>query len=200
MSFPSRMLVISLGEATLDLILPWVEAGYLPTFRRFMEEGVYGSLRSTLPCITPQMWGGIFTGTPAGRHGALDFWQRGTDGKFREINGSALRQKPLWKMLGDGGLSSGIVNMPFTYPPQAIHGYMIAGEDAPGAHRSIAAPPGLYDEITARFGRYRLMDIFPGGRQKSDYLTLPEEEVRKQTEVLEHLEGRVLADMFEPPA
>ncbi|MGB7932473.1 MAG: alkaline phosphatase family protein, partial [Gammaproteobacteria bacterium] len=113
-----------------------------------------------------------------------------------EINGSALRQKPLWKMLGDGGLSSGIVNMPFTYPPQAIHGYMIAGEDAPGAHRSIAAPPGLSDEITARFGRYRLMDIFPGGRQKSDYLTLPEEEVRKQTEVLEYLVEQHPTDLF----
>ena len=191
-----RILVIALAEATLDLIVPWAEAGVLPTFRRFMEEGVYGPLRSTLPCIAPQMWGGIITGTPAGRHGAFDFWQRGADGRFREINGAALRQKPFWEMLGEGGLSSGIVNLPFTYPPRVSNGYMISGEDAPGAHRSIAAPPALYDAITARFGRYRLKDIFPGGRQKSDYLTLPEEDVRKQTEVLEFLLRQHPTDLF----
>jgi predicted AlkP superfamily phosphohydrolase/phosphomutase len=182
-----RVLVISLAEATLDLILPWVEAGYLPNFQRLMEEGVYGPLQSKVPFITPQMWGTIYTGTPAGQHGAFDFWQRGEDGRFREINGSELKQKPVWDMLGEGGLSSGIVNMPFTYPPRAINGYMISGEDAPGAHRSIACPPGLYDEVTGKFGRYRLKDIFPGGRDKSDYLTLPQEDVNKQTDVLEYL-------------
>jgi predicted AlkP superfamily phosphohydrolase/phosphomutase len=77
--------------------------------------------------------------------------------------------------------------MPFTYPPRPINGYMISGEDAPGAHRSIASPPELYDELTGKFGRYRLKDIFPGGRDKSDYLTLIEEDVTRQTEVLEHL-------------
>lgn len=183
----TRILVISLAEATLDLILPWVEAGYLPTFQRLMEEGVYGPLQSKIPFITPQMWGTIFTGTSASQHGAFDFWQRGDNGRFREINGADLKQKPVWDILGEGGLSSGIVNMPFTYPPRCIEGYMIAGEDAPGAHRSIASPPELYDEVTAQFGRYRLKDIFPGGRKKSDYLTLVEEDIVKQTDVLEYL-------------
>ncbi|MCZ6874236.1 MAG: alkaline phosphatase family protein [bacterium] len=182
-----RVLVISLAEATLDLILPWIEAGYLPTFQRLTEEGVHGPLQSRIPFITPQMWGTIYTGTSASQHGALDFWQRGFDGKFREINGSNLKQKTIWDMLNEGGLSSGIVNMPFTYPPRAINGYMVSGEDAPGAHRSIANPPELYDEVTGKFGRYRLKDIFPGGRDKSDYLTLIEEDVIKQTDVLEYL-------------
>ena len=129
-----RILVISLAEATLDLILPWVEAGLLPTFQRLIEEGVHGPLQSRTPLIATQMWGTIFTGTLPGRHGILDFWQRGADGKFREINGSDLQQKPFWEMLGENGFSSGIVNMPFTYPPRPIKGYMIAGQDAPGAH------------------------------------------------------------------
>jgi predicted AlkP superfamily phosphohydrolase/phosphomutase len=191
-----RVLVIGLAEATLDLILPWVEAGLLPTFKRLMEEGMYGPLRSRVPFITPQMWGTIYTGTSAGQHGALDFWQRGEDGKFREINGSHLRTKPVWEMLGAAGYSSGVVNLPFTYPPPAINGYVISGEDAPGAHRSIANPPGLYDELTATLGRYRLKDIFPGGRKKSDYLTLVEEDVTKQTDVLEYLIRNHPTDLF----
>lgn len=191
-----RVLVISLAEATLDLILPWVEAGYLPTFQRLMDEGVYGRLQSKIPYIAPQLWGTIYTGTSASRHGALDFWQRGENGKFHEVNGSDLKQKPLWDMLGNSGYSSGIVNMPFTYPPRPINGYMISGEDAPGAHRSIASPPELYDEVTGRFGRYRLKDIFPGGRVKSDYLTLPAEDVTRQTAVLEHLLTNHPTNMF----
>lgn len=183
----SRVLVIGLAEATLDLILPWVEAGYLPTFQRLMEEGVHGPLQSRIPLITPQMWGTIYTGTSANLHGIFDFWQRGDNGRFREITGADLKQQPVWDMLGEDGLSSGIVNMPFTYPPRPIKGYMIAGEDAPGDHRSIAYPPELYDEITSKFGRYRLKDIFPGGREKSDYLTLVEEDIVKRTEVLEYL-------------
>jgi predicted AlkP superfamily phosphohydrolase/phosphomutase len=191
-----QILVIGLAEATLDLIIPWAEAGYLPNFQRLMEEGVYGPLESKIPFITPQMWGTIYTGTSASQHGAFDFWQRGENGRFREINGSELKQKTIWDLLGEGGISSGIVNMPFTYPPRTINGYMIAGEDAPGAHRSIANPPELYDEVTRKFGRYRLKDIFPGGRNKSDYLTLIEEDVIRQTDVLEYLVKQHPTDLF----
>ena len=191
-----RVLVISLAEATLDLILPWAEAGYLPTFQHLMNEGVYGRLQSRIPFITPQMWGTIFTGTPASRHGVFDFWQRDDNGRFRETNGSDLKQKPIWDILGENGLSSGIVNMPFTYPPRPVNGYMISGEDAPGAHRSIASPPGIYDELTNRFGRYRLKDIFPGGRDKRDYLALPEKDIAKQTDVLEYLVKQHATNLF----
>jgi len=35
----SRVLVIALSEATLDLIVPWARAGRLPTFERLMRDG-----------------------------------------------------------------------------------------------------------------------------------------------------------------
>jgi len=191
-----RILVITLGEATLDLIVPWVKAGVLPTFKRLMETGAWGPIKSQIPLITPQLWGSMVTGTNPGQHGAFDFWQRGPDGRFREINGSGLKQPAIWQLLSDRGLSSGIVNLPFTYPPQRIRGFMIAGQDAPGANRSIASPPSVYDEVINRFGRYRLKDIFPGGRRKEDYLTLIEEDIRKQTDVLEHLIATKPWDFF----
>jgi len=192
----SPVLVIGLAEATLELILPWVEAGHLPTFQRLMEEGVYGTLQSQAPFITPQMWGTILTGTPARLHGVLDFWQRGDNGRFRATNGADLKQTPIWEILGEGGLRCGMVNLPFTYPPRSIRGYMISGEDAPGAHRSIANPPELYDDVVAKFGPYKLKDIFPGGRVKSDYLTLVEECIGKQTDVLEYLLEQRPTDLF----
>ncbi|MDO8550564.1 MAG: alkaline phosphatase family protein [Ignavibacteria bacterium] len=191
-----RLLVIALGEATFDLIIPWIEKGELPNFKKIFEEGTIGNLESSVPMMTTQMWGNLVTGKNPGQHGLFDFWQRGNDGKFKEANGSHIKAKPIWKILSESGLSSGIVNVPFTYPPQKINGFMISGEDAPGAHRSIAHPNGLYDEIVKKFGRYRLKDIFPGGREKEDYLTLVEEDVKKQTDVLSYLIEKKNWDFF----
>ncbi|MGB8320817.1 MAG: alkaline phosphatase family protein [Ignavibacteriaceae bacterium] len=182
-----KLLVITLGEATFDLIIPLIENGELPAFKKFFEEGTTGVLGSSVPMVTPQMWGNVFTGKNPGEHGLFDFWQRGKDGKFIEINGSNIKTKAVWDILSENGLNSGIVNIPFTFPPRKIKGFMISGEDAPGAHRSIAYPSSIYDEIVEKFGRYRLKDIFPGGRKKEDYLTLVEEDVNRQTEVVSYL-------------
>ena len=35
----NRVLVIALGEATLDLIDPWIKDGELPTFKKFYASG-----------------------------------------------------------------------------------------------------------------------------------------------------------------
>ena len=191
-----RVLVIALGEATFDLIIPWIEEGELPTFKKFYKEGTTGNLKSSVPMITPQMWGNIVTGKNPGHHGLFDFWQRGNEGKFKEINGSQVKVKPIWKILSENGLYSGVVNVPFTYPPQKINGFMISGEDAPGAHPSIAYPNKIYNEIVEKFGRYRLKDIFPGGRKKEDYLTLVQEDIEKQTEVLSYLISTKKWDFF----
>jgi hypothetical protein len=75
-------------------------------------------------------------------------------------------------MVNDAGLRCGLVNLPFTYPPEPLNGFVLSGTDAPGAHRSIAHPPEIYDELIERFGHYPLKDIYPGGRDKNDYLTL----------------------------
>ena len=152
----SRVLVIALSEATLDLIRPWAKSGVLPTLQRFLSEGTVGTLRSQIPTITPQMWGTIVTGRGPGHHGVFDFSQRGPDGKFRETNGSDIKGKPIWQLLTENGVPSGIVNVPFTYPPQPMSGFMISGQDAPGAHRSIAYPPEVYDEIVSKFGAYHV--------------------------------------------
>ncbi len=183
----NKLLVIALAEATFDLIIPWMEEGELPVFKKLFEEGTTGKLESSVPTNTPQIWGTILTGKNSGQHGLFDFWQRGNDGKFKEMNGSQIKSKPIWNILSENGLTSGVVNIPFTFPPQKINGFMISGEDAPGAHRSIAYPNELYNEIVNKFGRYRLKDIFPGGRKKEDYLSIVEEDVKRQTDVLTYL-------------
>jgi predicted AlkP superfamily phosphohydrolase/phosphomutase len=182
-----RILVIALAEASPVLIERFVAGGELPNMKRLMDEGARGRLESVVPTLTPQMWGAIMTGRSAGHHGLLDFWQRDENGRFVETRGDSRAQPAVWDLLNDCGRKSAIINVPFTYPPTRLSGFMISGEDAPGAGRDIASPPELYDEIVRRFGRYRLKDIFPAGRQKSDYLTLVEEDVEALTDVFSRL-------------
>ena len=182
------MLVVSMSEAAPDLISRLCAAGRLPNLQRIHAEGSVGRLAYGIPALnTPQLWATICTGRSAGWHGIFDYWHRGHKGHFEEVRGAQLQAEPIWRLLSLRGIPSGIVNVPMTYPPEAIRGFMVAGQDAPGAHWSIAHPRRLYSEVTSRFGRYRLKDIFPGGRSKADYLKLVEEETRWQADVAEHL-------------
>ncbi len=178
--------MIALAEATLDLIEPWCELGELPNIQALMSKGTSARLRSCLPQITPQMWANVTTGRTPGHHGLFDFWQRGPDGVFRETRGADIKSPAIWTVLNERHVPCGLINVPFTYPPSRIEGFMIAGEDAPGAHASIAHPESLYDELVEKFGRYRLKDIFPGGREKSDYLTLIQDDVAAQARAWSH--------------
>jgi predicted AlkP superfamily phosphohydrolase/phosphomutase len=73
---------------------------------------------------------------------------------------------------------------------------MISGQDSPVTDRRIASPPELFDRLTRKFGRYRLKDIFPGGRDKQDYLALFPQEIDWQFEVLAELIAREPCDFF----
>ena len=183
----NRLLVVGLAEATFDLIEPWCEVGELPNLQTLMMNGSSARLRSCMPPSTPQMLANVTTGRTPGHHGLFDFWQRGPDGVFRETRGADIKSPTIWEILDQRQVPCGLINIPFTYPPAHVEGFMIAGEDAPGAHRSIAYPTSLYDELVKKFGRYRLKDIFPGGRDKIDYLTLIEDDVAAQTRAWSHL-------------
>ena len=70
-----RVLVVGLDAATWDLIMPWVDAGVLPTLQRLMREGVHAPLRSTLPALTPPGWTSAATGRNPGKHNVFNFYR-----------------------------------------------------------------------------------------------------------------------------
>lgn len=185
-----RLLVIAIQEATLDLIRPWASIGILPALKQMIDTGTSGTIVGKEPLSTPHSWGNILTGQGAGRHGVFDFWQRDELGRFFPTSRKSLREKPVWTLLEERGLKPAIINAPLTYPPQASGGFMVSGFDAPGITSAIADPPEIYEQIISRFGRYTPGAVFPGGRQKSDYLGLFERETVRQGEVYAHLLGK----------
>ncbi len=71
-----KLLIIGLDGATFDLIQPWAQEGKLPHLARLLEEGVHGTLRSTIPPMSPPAWTSFVTGKNPGKHGIFDFTAR----------------------------------------------------------------------------------------------------------------------------
>lgn len=152
-----KVLVIGLDGATFDLIEPWVAEGKLPALGALMKQGSWGNLLSTLQSNSAQAWSTFITGMNAGKHGIYDFI-RPIIGSYRvQFTNASLRDgKSLWKAASENGLKVGIVNVPMTYPPEAVNGFLISGVDAPGVNSDFAYPPGILAEVEKSVGSYIL--------------------------------------------
>ena len=146
-----KLLIVGLDGATYDVIRPW--AGELPALNRFLDAGAHGPLRSAVPPITAPAWTSFMTGMNPGKHGLYNFIepQPGSYG-VRYSNARSRRTRSLWQLLSDAGLSVGTVNVPMTYPPEEVAGYVVSGLDAPESSTAITHPPELYTELRSEFG------------------------------------------------
>jgi predicted AlkP superfamily phosphohydrolase/phosphomutase len=125
-----RVLVIGLDGATWDLVKPWVQSGYLPQMARLTEEGSGGNLESTVPPVSPAAWSSFMTGKNPGKHGVFDFTVR----DFRGYGMRLAQRTPepsLWALLSNQGRSVCVVNVPQTYPPEPVQGYLVTGLGTP---------------------------------------------------------------------
>jgi predicted AlkP superfamily phosphohydrolase/phosphomutase len=193
------VLVLGLDGATFDLLRPWAKQGYLPCLGRLLDQGASSPLRSTIPPITPCAWSSFMTGKNPGKHGLFDFIEpvAGTH-TFRFTNAASRRGETLWGCLGRHGRRVGVINVPMTYPPEPVNGYLISGLDTPGDQSPYAHPDSLREELRAAGIPYRI-DIQHLGDMRTDALRdrrLQElceiETVR--TQALAHLQERYPSD------
>lgn len=151
-----RVVVIGLDGLDPQLVARWMEEGRLPEFKRLAEQGTFCPLQTTLPAITPAAWSAFATGVDASRHRIYDFITRDPQtyqpvlssarinaprrslgiGPYRLPLGKAQvrnlrRSQPFWKVLGDNHVSSCIVRVPISFPPEKFSGLLLAGMCAP---------------------------------------------------------------------
>ncbi|HSG19021.1 MAG TPA: alkaline phosphatase family protein, partial [Anaerolineae bacterium] len=149
-----KLLIIGIDGATFDLILPWVEAGHLPNLGRLIAGGVHGELASTLPPVTSPAWPTFMTGCNPGKHGVFDFIQP-TGSDFSLVNATKIKQPIMWQRLSAAGYRVGVLNVPVTYPPQPLNGFMISGILSPKGGQ-ICYPPNIVERYNAELGEYRV--------------------------------------------
>jgi predicted AlkP superfamily phosphohydrolase/phosphomutase len=149
-----KAIIIGLDAATWTLVRPWMAEGSMPNLAKLMKEGVSGSLRSILPPITPPAWTSFMTGKNPGKHGVFHFIETAADSyAMNYANGGSRRSPTVWKILNDAGLSVGTMNIPFTYPPEALDGFQISGLDTPSANSQFVHPASLKHELVDHLGK-----------------------------------------------
>lgn len=192
-----KVLLIGLDGATLDLIGPWVREGRLPTFKRIMNKGVYGELKSIHPLITPMVWTSAMSGKNPGKHGIFEFTRRkeGSYG-FRPVTLSDRKTKVVWNLLSEAGKRVIIVNDPVTYPAEKVNGIHITGNLSPSLGSDFVYPKSLREEIVKRFGyRLRLKKDFTHGKE-GEFFRDVMDMVNIQCRVALHLLKREKWDFF----
>lgn len=150
-----KVLIFGLDGATLDLIRPWAAEGKLPTLARLMAQGTWGPLESTIPPMTSPAWPSFATGKYPAKHGVFDFVSAHS-GTFHIVNATDIQAPCLWDIASSYGQRVGIVNMPVTWPPHPVAGYMISGLLSPLTAR-VTWPADLLRPYERGSDRYRVM-------------------------------------------
>jgi predicted AlkP superfamily phosphohydrolase/phosphomutase len=164
-----RVLVIGLDGVPFECIRDWARAGHLPTFARLMEQGVAGPLASTMPPTSGPSWTSFATGKNPGRTGIYDFLHRRPGSYvFPPVNARMRSGKSLWRLLGDAGRTTSVVNIPISYPVEEVNGVLISGWMTPYYAKDYTWPPELAAELEREIGNYRIYpaETFAEGRRQ----------------------------------
>jgi predicted AlkP superfamily phosphohydrolase/phosphomutase len=146
-----RVLLLGIDGATYDLLEPWMEGGELPHLKRLAQTGSRGELESTRPPTTAPAWVACVTGTNPGQHGVFDFRESPLRYPNRPLVSSRSICTPtLWQILGHHGREVGVLNVPVSYPPQPVRGFVVGGMMSPGPGSGYAYPPDLREALNAR--------------------------------------------------
>jgi predicted AlkP superfamily phosphohydrolase/phosphomutase len=149
-----RTLILSLDGATWDVLDPMVSAGYLPTIKDLQERGASGSLESVCPPITAAAWTSFQTGLDPAHHGVFTFSNIMDSGRrATTVDAKSTNRPKLWDYLNAEGLDTLSVNLPGTYPTDALPGTTVAGLMAP----TIEDPQAVSDEQV----RSLIQEVYP---------------------------------------
>lgn len=150
-----KTLLVGFDAANWEYLNPLLEAGELPNLEKLMGRGAWGTLYSTMPALTPVAWSSIATGKNPGKHGIFDMTYRRPDRyEFLPVNAKMRVGTPFWTRLNEAGLKVGLVNVPFTYPPDEVDGFVICGFGTPESAPDLIYPPQAKDLIVSKFGQY----------------------------------------------
>ncbi|MBD3183605.1 hypothetical protein GF312_15030 [Candidatus Poribacteria bacterium] len=158
----NKVCVIGLDGMAPHLLEWLVSEGHMPNIKKFMDKGIYGPLKSTIPPITPTAWASFITGKNPGKHGIYGFlnFDPGNPGEVSLNNSQSIVGDTLLNILSRNEKKSGIINLPMTYPPQPVNGFLITGLMTPSIENTFTYPPELKTELLEIFPEYDFLVHF----------------------------------------
>ena len=134
-----------------------IAAGKLPHFARLQAMGGYRRLRTTFPALSPVAWSTFATGVNPAKHNIFDFLNRDLRTYAPELSSAKVtrtavemrrKSEPFWKILGRHNVSSTILRVPITFPPEEFNGRLLSAMCTPdlrgtqGSFSQFFAPAG----------------------------------------------------------
>jgi predicted AlkP superfamily phosphohydrolase/phosphomutase len=189
---PSKILLLGLDGCCFKVLETLFCERVMPTLQALCEKGQTHLLRSTVPPYTPQAWVSIFTGKNPGKHGILGFISSSGE-RESYFNARTIHAYPFWKILNSRGMTAGIFNVPMTYPPEEIDGFLVSGMMTPSLSSPFIYPPGLSGIVRNTFDY--IIDLPVSDRDRSDRAIFRKLEtmMEKRFALLGHL-----AETFQP--
>lgn len=183
----TKTLLVAWDAAPWDMLEPLLDRQALPVLQQLMNAGCYGTLRSTIPPITAVAWSTLLTGKLPQKHGVYD-WIQGEGEKVRFASSDQFLGTPIWERLNAQGIKVGLVNIPATFPPPEVDGFVVAGLGAPSPPAQVTYPPEVLDWITKTFGEYipaHGLDVVRKYRKQKDFSGLFAAELQLQARQVE---------------
>ena len=66
-----KVILLGFDGMTFNILEPYIKEGIMPNFKKVLNDGSFGILRSTIPPITGPGWTSMFTGKTPGKHGVF---------------------------------------------------------------------------------------------------------------------------------
>lgn len=197
-----KLLLIGLDGATFYVLDWFVGQGIMPGIGKLIREGVSRPLRSTIPPITPVAWTSFMTGKNPGKHGIFDFRLYDTNTRNDMFaNSRLIRARTLWQILSDAGVRVGVINLPMTYPPYPVNGFLVSGFDTPSLNSKFTYPAEIRDDLLDRFPDYTFVvdgrdDLHDSNTHFISYTEAVQRAFRVRTEAALYLAGKYTPDVF----
>lgn len=163
----------------------------LPALSRLMDEGAYGPLSSSIPCITVPAWTSMLASKDPGVLGFYGFRNR-ADHSYDRMSiatANAIQEKRVWDILTEANKTSIVIGVPQTYPVKPLKGNLISSFLTPSIERQYTFPHELRFEIERVLeGRPYDLDV-PQFRteDKDDLLQQIQEMTEKRFAVIKYL-------------
>jgi predicted AlkP superfamily phosphohydrolase/phosphomutase len=146
-----RTVLFGVDGLTFRILHPLIERGDLPNFRMISEKGCEAILESKYPPVTPAAWTSISTGMKPASHGVYDFWEYEEEqsGIARKAHVQTHRKgaKAIWNILSEYNKQVLVINVPITYPPEAVNGVMVSGYVTPSNNADFTYPVNFKEEL-----------------------------------------------------
>ena len=202
-----RVVILGLDGLKPELAERLMDEGELPNLARLREHGTFARLNTTYPSISPVAWSSFQTGANPGRHNIFDFLSRDASTYMPVLSSVEMgkvdrslslgpysiplgkpsirpmrKSKPFWHILGEHGVSSCILRVPVTFPPEKYRGVMLSGMCVPdliGTQGSFVAYT-TRDDIRIEHEGGAVVRVERNGNVVNAELTGPEDFLKKR--------------------